>query len=201
MTAGQRLARIDAVTIDAFGTLLELRDPVESLARPLPGFERSAIDRAFKAEVDHYVPRAHEGRDPESLARLRAASTDVFNRELGSSLTPEAFIGALEFDYVEGAVEAVDRLRARGLALCVVSNWDISLHERLAGLGLPIVTSAEAGAPKPDPTVFLAALERLGVRPERTLHIGDGQNDAKGAARAGLMFTPAPLAEALAAWT
>jgi putative hydrolase of the HAD superfamily len=201
VTAGQRLAQIDAVTIDAFGTLLELRDPVGSLARLLPGFERGAIERAFRAEADFYIPRSHEGRDPESLASLRSESTRVFNEVLGSSLTPEQYIGALEFVFIAGALGAVDRLRAHGLALCVVSNWDIGLHRWLDGIGVPVVTSADAGAPKPEPAVFRLALERLGVCPERTLHVGDAESDERGAAAAGLRFAPAPLEEAVAAWT
>lgn len=201
MTAGQRLAEIDAVTIDAFGTLLELRDPVGSLARLLPGFERDEIAHAFRAENEYYVPRSYEGRDADSLARLREASTRVFNETLGSSLTPDEFMGALEFTLIEGAAEAVEALTARGLAVCVVSNWDITLHERLDGLGVPVVTSAEVGAPKPDPAVFTLALERLGVAPARTLHVGDSESDEAGAAAAGVRFAPAPLGDAVTAWT
>jgi putative hydrolase of the HAD superfamily len=64
----------------------------------------------------------------------------------------------------------------------------------LAGHLTEIVSSAEAGAAKPDPAAFLVALERLGVPPERALHVGDGDTDRDGAAAAGLAFEPAPLA-------
>ena len=201
MTAGQRLAEIDAVTVDAFGTLLELRDPIGSLARLLPGVDRDTIARAFRAETAFYVPRSHEGRDADSLAALRAESTRVFNEAAGASLTPPEYIGALEFTFIDGALDAIERLRGRGLSLCVVSNWDIGLHEWLDGVGVPVVTSAEAGAPKPDPAPFRRALELIGTRPERTLHVGDGESDELGAAAAGLRFAPAPLAEAVHAWT
>jgi putative hydrolase of the HAD superfamily len=193
-------AALDAVTIDAYGTLIELRDPVGSLARVLPGFGREAIERAFRAEVDHYTARAVEGRDDASLAQLRAECTRVFNEELGSSLAADEFMNALDFTWVEGAAEAVERLRARGLAIAIVSNWDISLHERLASLVVPIATSAEAGARKPDPAVFQLALERLGVAPDRTLHVGDTAADEEGAHAAGLAFAPAPLSALLEAW-
>jgi putative hydrolase of the HAD superfamily len=64
---------------------------------------------------------------------------------------------------------------------------------------VPVVTSAEAGAPKPDPAVFLCALERLGIRPERALHVGDSEPDQAGARAAGMRFAPAPLAAAVEA--
>jgi putative hydrolase of the HAD superfamily len=192
---GQRdWSTVDAVTIDAYGTLLELRDPVESLARVLPGFDRDAIDHAFRTEVGYYAEHAVEGRDPESLAKLRTDCAHVFNEALGSSLGPDELVGALEFTWVEGAREAIERLRARGLALAVVSNWDVSLHERLDHLGIPVVTSADAGVRKPDPAVFRLALERLGLPASRTLHVGDTDHDRHAAAAAGIAFAPAPLA-------
>jgi FMN phosphatase YigB (HAD superfamily) len=192
---GQRdWSTVDAVTIDAYGTLLELRDPVGSLSPVLPGFDRDAIDRAFRAEVEYYAEHAVEGRDAESLAKLRAGCARVFNEALGSSLGPEQLVGALEFTWVDGAREAIERLRARGLALAVVSNWDVSLHERLDHLGIPVVTSADAGVRKPDPAVCRLALERLGVPAARTLHVGDTDHDRDAAAAAGIAFAPAPLA-------
>jgi putative hydrolase of the HAD superfamily len=193
---GQRdWTTVDAVTIDAYGTLLELRDPAGSLARILPGFERDSIERAFRAEVEHYAAHAVEGRDAESLANLRVDCARVFNEALGSSLGPDELVDALEFTWVDGARDAIERLRARGLALAVVSNWDVSLHDRLDHIGIPVVTSADAGARKPDPRVFRIALERLHVPASRTLHVGDTDHDREAAAAAGIAFAPAPLAK------
>jgi HAD superfamily hydrolase (TIGR01509 family) len=62
-----------------------------------------------------------------------------------------------------------------------------------------VVTSAEVGLPKPDPAVFRRALELLGVRPERALHVGDSESDETGARAAGMRFAPAPLAAAVEA--
>lgn len=187
------LADLDAVTIDAYGTLLELRDPVGSLQQLVPEHPRDAVERAFRAEAAYYVARSHEGRDAETLAGLLAGCAAVFNDSLGSAVTPEEYAGALEYEFLPGAIEAVAALRRRGLSLAVVSNWDISLVDRLAPLGLPVVTSAEAGAAKPDPRLFRLALERLGVRPERALHVGDRDEDEQGARAAGMRFAPAPL--------
>ena len=194
------LAEIDAVTIDAYGTLLELRDPVASLARVLPRHDRDAIERAFQAEAEHYVVHSLHGRDPDSLARLYAECASVFNETLGSSLRPEEYIAALEAEYglLPGVEGAIERLRALGLELAVVGNWDCRLREHLERLGLAphfaaIVTSAEAGAAKPDPRPFLAALAQLGVAPERALHVGDSGADEEGARAAGMRFAPVPL--------
>lgn len=73
-----RFAELDAVTLDAFGTLLTLRDPVGSLARAT-GRPPNDVALAFKAEVEYYRPRSHEGRDAATLTRLRSECTGVFN--------------------------------------------------------------------------------------------------------------------------
>jgi FMN phosphatase YigB (HAD superfamily) len=202
VTAGQRLelADFDAVTLDAYGTLVELADPVGALAEILPGFGRADIDRAFREEAAYYAAHAHEGRDRATLAKLRADCTDVFNRALGSRLSPEEFTGALRFVFLPGALEATVALRRRGLALAVVSNWDIELREHLSPLDVLVVTSADAGVAKPDPAPLQLAIGQLGVEPERTLHIGDGEADRESAAAAGTAFAPAPIEEAVARW-
>lgn len=200
------VAPLEAVTIDAFGTLVELVDPVEPLRAALAatGVERSAaaVAEAFAAEVAYYLPRAHEGRDPASLASLRRDCAGVFLRELGADADPAAFapafVESLAFRPLPGVPEALGELRARGLRLACVSNWDVSLGDALAAAGLAallhaVVSSAEAGAPKPDPRAFRLALERLGIEPARALHVGDDEADRRGAAAAGLAFAPPPL--------
>ena len=79
------------------------------------------------------------------------------------------------------------------------------MTEQLERLGVAdlfsaILTTAEAGAPKPEPAVFRLALERLGVAPGRALHVGDEPGDEEGARAAGMAFAPAPLAGAFASW-
>jgi HAD superfamily hydrolase (TIGR01509 family) len=207
-----RFAEIDAVTLDAFGTLVGLADPVPALHEALRkrGIEREpdAIAEAFAAEGAHYRPRSLEGRDEESLARLRRDCVAVFLEVLHAELAPEAFVDtyieALCFELLPNVGEAVRGLRRRGLALAVVGNWDMALPGHLARLGLgglPVFTSADVGVAKPDAEPFLRALQALGVPPERALHIGDDEVDELGARAAGMQFAWAPIPDALLAAT
>lgn len=199
-----RFAELDAVTIDGFGTLVELVDPVPALCEALAArgvdCDSARVASAFKVEGRYYRERSLRGRDAVSLAELRRECTDVFLREVEAALDDfeESFVACLRFRPVEGALETIRALRAHGLALAVVANWDISLHEHLEALGVEalvdtVVTSAEAGAAKPHPAIFQLALERLRVRPERALHVGDEPLDEEGARAAGMPFAPAPL--------
>ena len=200
---------LDAVTIDAFGTLITLADPVGPLRAALAarGVARTEdeVRHAFAAEVAYYVPRSHEGRDEATLALLRRDCARVFLDAAAAPLDADeftaAFLAALVFEAVPDAAAACRALVAAGLRLAVVSNWDVGLEKHLAELGLDtlvdaIVTSAEAGAPKPAPAVFELALTRLGATPSRAVHIGDAPADEEGARAAGMRFELAPLADA-----
>jgi HAD superfamily hydrolase (TIGR01509 family) len=201
------VVRAAAVTVDAYGTLVTLRDPVPALRAALRarGVERThdEVEAAFRAEVDYYVPRSHEGRDEATLALLRRDSAQVFLDAVGADLDAESFahdlVDALEFEPIAGAVDALAELRDHDIPVAVVSNWDVGLHEHLRrlGLALPVFTSADAGAPKPDPAIFRLALAKLGVPANDAVHIGDSESDREGAERAGMQFLPAPVAEAV----
>lgn len=200
---------LEAVTIDAYGTLVALRDPVPALRAALAawGVERSEeqVAAAFRAEAAYYVERSHEGRDEATLALLRRDCAAVFleaaHAQVDAAAFARDFVGALRFEELPGARAALEALAGAGLRLAVVSNWDVALHEHLATLELDglvhaVVTSAEAGAPKPAAAIFQLALARLGAAPRRSVHVGDSDADAAGARAAGMRFEHAPLADA-----
>ena len=200
-----RFAELDAVTVDGYGTLVRLVDPVPVLAARA----RGARGRARAGRRAGGVPGggrllpargAARAATPASLARCARECTRVFLEAAEADLDPasfvDAFMGAIVMEPEPGAVETLRSLRARGLELAVVSNWDIGLAEHLERLGLAslfsaIATTAEAGAPKPEPAVFRLALERLGVDAARALHVGDerggrgGRRGRRDAVRAG----------------
>lgn len=203
-----KAADLDAVTLDAHGTLVTLADPVAALTIALSerGVERTpeAVLAGFQAEVAHYAPRASEGYDEESLARLQRECVGVFLEAVDAGLAADefvpAYIGALHFDVLPGVVESLDRLKALGLELAIVANWDLSLHRLLDEAGLAryfeVVVHA---ARKPAPDGLLRALGELEIDPARTLHIGDDEADRDAAGAAGMQFAPAPVTAAVAA--
>jgi putative hydrolase of the HAD superfamily len=208
-----RYADIDAVTLDGFGTLLELDDPIGHLRTELADrgidLPEADVERGFRAEVEYYAREKSGGGDAEGLRRLRSGSARAFIDELGLDLDPDELGGAfaLRFRVLPGVVDTLDSLTAHGLALAVVANWDHGLHEHLRTHGLAdrfaaVVVSAELGVAKPDPAPFRVALERLGVESARAVHVGDSdEHDRAGAQAAGLRFLPAPLSTAFAGWS
>jgi HAD superfamily hydrolase (TIGR01509 family) len=95
-------------------------------------------------------------------------------------------------DVPAGVRPSLERFRAAGLRLAVVSNANGTLRQLLDRLGLApafdvILDSAVEGVEKPDPRLFRIALERLGTEAGTALHVGDMYHvDVVGARAAGV---------------
>jgi putative hydrolase of the HAD superfamily len=192
---------LQAVLLDALGTLMYFERPAPLLRVALR--ERCGVvvseataEAAIQAEIAYYRAHLHEGSDAASLADLRRRCALAMRPVLGVDVDAEALtaalLAALRFHAYPDAAPALRTLRARGLSLVVVSNWDHSLHERLAETGLaPLVdaavASADLGCAKPDPAIFRHALELARAPAAATVHAGDAPGaDVEGALAAGL---------------
>lgn len=95
---------------------------------------------------------------------------------------------------LEGALEFLDLLAARGIRFALVSDMTAELqHRKLVQLGLDgrfefLLTSEEAGVEKPHPEIGVLAIERLNAAPESTWIIGDSLERDIGLAEATGMF-------------
>jgi putative hydrolase of the HAD superfamily len=184
---------VRAVFLDALGTLLELEPPWLFLREQVPAeIDDERLEAAVRAEMAYYREHAQEGRDPESLADLRERCAALVSRELGVEVSAEALVDSIRFDSYPDARPALEAVRDRGVRRVAVSNWDCSLPSVLERAGLGglvdgVVTSAGAGASKPDPAIFAAALELAKCAPEEALHVGDTpEEDVAGARAAGI---------------
>jgi putative hydrolase of the HAD superfamily len=191
---------VSAVLFDAFGTLVELEDPVGRLQRGLAdaGYADGAdvVASAFAREVAHYRRHQDLGRDAAGLDVLRTECASVFAEALTSS-PPVAeaqviLLDALRFRVFADVVPTLDALAAAGLRLGVVSNWDASLPDVLDDVGIldrfaSVSASAVVGARKPDPAIFRHALSVLDLEPGQVFHVGDSPElDVGGAGSAGI---------------
>ena len=195
-----------AIFLDALGTLVALEPPAPLLRRELA--ERFGIEvdeaqaqRALMAEIAYYRAHLDEGRDRHGLASLRYRCAEVLRAALprsdalaaaGTAELTTALLASLRFSAFADAHEALATAHAAGRRVVVVSNWDVSLVHVLARLDLAplldgVVTSAGAGARKPEPAIFKQALDVAQVAPELAVHVGDSvEEDVEGARRAGI---------------
>lgn len=189
---------------DALGTLVSLESPWPLLAGTLAS--RYGIDisqdearEAMRTEMTYYLEHHTKGRDPASLAELRARCASILGEalpqvagRLNQEELTDVLLESLRFVPFPDAATSLGSLRALGIRTAVVSNWDCSLGGLLGGLGLGglldgVVTSAEAGFRKPDPRIFDSALEVVGCGPERAIFVGDSVDiDVAGGRAAGI---------------
>lgn len=195
--------RTRALLVDALGTLIELVPPWPRLRQLLQQRHGVTVSeeeakRAMLAEMTYYRAHHAEGSDTQTLTALRRRCAEVLWCELAvaaaidiESLT-ETLLDSLRFVPYPEVAGALADLRAAGLRIAVVSNWDCSLPGVLSEVGLggavdTVVLSAEVGAAKPDPRIFAVALERLRRRAAEALFVGDSpETDVGGARAAGI---------------
>ena len=202
---------VKAVLFDAADTLFRIRGSVGAAygvvaARHGVAVTAADVERCFRGVFRGMPPLAFPGAAEAELLRLEYA----WWRQLVASVFAgtrfndfDAFFADL-FEYFAygdswelfpDTVPALTALRARGLRLAIVSNFDGRLTRICEGLGIgayfdAIVMSARVGAAKPDPRIFAVALQRLGVGAAEAVHVGDSlREDVAGARSAGLQAT------------
>ncbi|WP_309493367.1 HAD-IIIA family hydrolase [Candidatus Hecatella orcuttiae] len=119
--------------------------------------------------------------------------------DLGDTLIDEESVvrepdgRALSGSPVQGAFQLLKALKEKGYRLALVCNGDsVGTRRVMASSGLTnsfdvVVISGDVGIEKPDPRIFQIALERLGVKPEEAVMVGNRVDaDVVGAKRAGM---------------
>ncbi|MCP9860472.1 MULTISPECIES: HAD-IA family hydrolase [unclassified Cyanobium] len=194
--------------LDAMGTLIGLRRSVGHTYAAMAAehglsVAADAIDQAFPGILRQAPALAFPGLDSDSLLQAErhwwGERIDAVLVAAGAAVAPAALHDAL-FDrfadptlwHVYADVPTVlRRWHGAGLRLAVVSNFDRRLQPLLEGLGLAdlfeaVVVSSSAGAAKPSPVPFQAALESLALTPSQVWHVGDSPEDGAGARAAGV---------------
>lgn len=200
---------VRAVFFDVGNTLLYPFPGVAEVCREV--FSDAGHDREL-ADIDRVMPLVDEyyedayGRDDtfwtdeERTAGIWVGMYSLLARKLGieddaielATRIYEEFGDPARWMPYTDVVPAFERLRARGVSIGIISNWDCRLESILGGLGLTgmvdtVVSSAVVGLRKPDPRIFAHACEALGVEAREAVHVGDHHYaDILGASAAGM---------------
>ncbi len=194
--------RYDAVFLDIDGTLLwvdlDLEGYVEDLA-PYAGNGGLSAERATGpvwASLRRHIRENIKHRTGRELAGFRRRNAEITAAELEVEAPAEVLTGVAErrisFNPYPESEIVMRELRAMGLPLYVLSNWDIELPGVLDDLGWTayfdgILASAVLGVEKPEGEIFEEALRLSGVERDRVVHVGnDPVTDVKGASEVGL---------------
>lgn len=198
-----------AVFLDAAGTLFESVKPVAVTYAALA--RQYGKDVPFE-EVSRRFGECFAGAPPMAFPDAAGARLEALERGWWRDVVWNVFEAtgpfprfddyfAALFAYFARAdswalfhdTEAVLKaLRARGLTLVMISNFDSRVLEIARGLGIAdyfdsVFISSSAGFAKPAAGIFRLALERHGIAAHEAVHVGDSpETDVEGARNAGV---------------
>jgi len=176
--------RFAAVLFDLDGVLIDSGEAWHRVvSRGLYEWGYAPISRtAFRATFGQGVDADQRQLFPgQTIDQIRALYERAFADEIAAiTLLP-------------GAIEVLDELGRCGLLRAVVTNTPVELARRvLSAKGLDsrleAVAAAGEAAEKPAPDLVLLALERLSVKPEQALYVGDSDSDLLAARAAGVVM-------------
>ena len=177
-----------AAVFDLDGTLLntlaDLADSGNELLasygmapHPEPAF-RYFVGNGSRKLMERILP----GKSPEQIDEALARYKTIYEKHLTAKTTPYA-----------GIAETLSALKVRGVRMAVCTNKHISAAEALIRKYFPADTfdtfeGDRPGVPrKPDPAHVRIVLEKMGVRPEETVYLGDSGVDMQTAVNAGAL--------------
>lgn len=200
--------RFEAIFFDAGETLVHPHPTFPDLFSQVLQREGHDVDAEIVRSRVHVVfdrfKQAADERElwttsPERSRRFWHDVYAIFLRDLGISdgnglidRVYAEFTDLANYALFEDVRPTLERLRAAGLRLGVVSNFEEWLEQLLEDLGVSTffdvqVISGVEGMEKPDPRIFRLAMERAGVRPEASVYVGDNPEfDVEPAAAVGM---------------
>jgi HAD superfamily hydrolase (TIGR01509 family) len=157
---------------------------------------------------------AGENRYLGGVAEKHGVTLDL---ETDKARTYEIYLEIIQgrLDPLPGVGRFIAACRQRGLKLAVATSADeVKMRGNLGQIGIPAstfdatVNGLEVDRKKPDPEIFLAAADRLGLPPDHCLVVEDAINGVRAGKSAGsavlgltTSFPAAALLEAGADWT
>jgi len=191
----QERPKLRAVIFDLDGTLTVLTLPLEAMRRETKrylydrGLPKGMIDQSDGISSSIFKAKSYFLSHDMTPAQWRQ-----LEEHIESMLSGYEAGAAKDVRPIDGALDAVGLLKARGLKTAILTNngrqaVDIVLEIiPMACLFDVIQTRNESPTPKPFPDGLTAIVSKLGVDLSETIYVGDAPIDAVAAARAGIDF-------------
>jgi len=188
---------IKAIFFDWFNTLARYEPPREELHSQVlhefgievsPDKVRRGILVADRYIFGENALSPVEKRSPEEKAKVYYRYQDITLTEIGVKVDKELILKIMKrarqlfekvsFALFDDTLSTLKTLKEQNLILGSITNLAEDMKPIFRKLGLEpyldfAITSQDAGADKPNPAIFLAALDRAGVKASEAIHVGD----------------------------
>lgn len=184
------------IIFDLWNTLVEVRGKrfVERIADLVAGLSNETIDPDEFQDFIRATGCLHQEIDVDELAaefwRYRFSKPAPLSLTSQSILQHEQFVRSAR--YMEGVEEAIRKIKAFDIPICIVSNATSASVEVVEALGVAdqvdeVWLSCKSTYLKPDPRAFITAAEHFDVSPSQCFVVGDKMTtDILGARLAGM---------------
>jgi 2-haloacid dehalogenase len=179
--AGKKLdfSSFQALTFDCYGTLIDWESGIFSALRPILSAHHAALTDAGLLELYSELEAAAEGAEFQPYRAVLQTVVHGFGDRLGfaptaaeASSLPQSLPHWRPF---QDTARALRQLKTK-YKLAVISNVDDDLFtasaRQLEVSFDHVITSQQARAYKPSLNIFKLAQERIGISPNRWLHVG-----------------------------
>ena len=188
---------IKAVFLDWFHTLARFEPPREELhCQALQEFDIEVSPQKVKPGLlladeywfDENIKSKVRARSSEKQTEIGLHYQQILLTEAGIKVTKELLLRIVKkvrelhtgmtFVLFEDVLLTLKELKKQKLILGLLTNLNKDMAPICRQLGLEpyldfVITSEEVGSDKPQPPIFLAALERAGVNASEAIHVGD----------------------------
>ncbi|MHB9287418.1 haloacid dehalogenase type II [Halobacteriales archaeon Cl-PHB] len=186
--------RVETVTVDSYGTLVDTTDVEEALASRVddPGpisatwRSRSLLYTMVSNDIDAYQPFYEMNRDGLQYA------LDRHGVDLPPEERDEILARYHELEVFDDVRDGIQRLRDGGYPVYVVSNGNPEMlasmvdHADIGDLVVDTVSAAEIETFKPSVELYRHAAARTGTPLDRIVHVAGPTFDVQGAMHAGM---------------
>ena len=185
------MPRPEACLVDAYDTIVTCDFSV--LRRELPALADLPAD-IWNEEYGRFSPLLNDGRMSKAEAFgeiLRAHGREPQPEMVREMVRRDQELLLANSRLFDDAIPFLEKLRARGIKIAIVSNCTENTRPMLVALGVAaladtLVLSCEVGAAKPAAEIFRHALGRLGVAAEAAVFVDDQASFCAGSVAVGI---------------
>jgi 2-haloacid dehalogenase len=188
--------RVETVTVDSYGTLVDPHATVEALADYVPDDHIDAIANQWRARsimytmvgnaIGFYQPFYEMNRDALTYA------TAAHNADLTAEEVDDVLSVYHNLDVFSDVRDGIERIRDGGYDVYVLSNGNPEMLESMAeNAGIQDIITDTISADeiqrfKPEPTIYRHGAARTGTSIDHLVHVAGPSFDVLGAMNAGM---------------